>query len=438
MTDLWGDHERRAREAWRRAERLGAFLEVGRTVRVGDEIVEVVATLADATQTVVAYRAPAGSDLFPSPVDPPGGASGGAMGDLLVAHLPPAEGSTVLVNFGDFDNDDHEVELPIDRVRTRPHERQPGGPHVAFMADGARVAILGAAVGLLMATIDLEVSSDDRAIVAATLGARGFLPHPHRHACSGALWRDWFPPAEPLPGDQPTGDEEIGGQGPPGSSRELLRTRLGASATATARFTAVPEGQQSPPPVPPPRPWKVRTLPDRQGLAAQGWSTGGGPVPETLSMGTTLRFDPPHDDVSALELVLDELFIFRRCSDELVEVPGPRSDESLDLSGRSLACGSERIDLVRWEKSEQGNPDLVVRPSHPGLWPDIRVVRGNASVSLCLRPDAGEELAGGLPGMYNPLFPAGGQVILGMRMLGRKATVPPFTIPLAPVDTSSS
>jgi len=69
----------------RGAARLGAFLEVGRTVQVGDESVEVVATLADATQTVVAYRAPEGSGVLPSPVDPPGGASGRTMGDLLVA-----------------------------------------------------------------------------------------------------------------------------------------------------------------------------------------------------------------------------------------------------------------------------------------------------------------------------------------------------------------
>ena len=72
--------------AWCWAEQLGAVLDVGQTIQAGDEVVEVVATLADATQTVVAYRAPVGSDLFPSPVDPPGGASGDD-GDLLVADL---------------------------------------------------------------------------------------------------------------------------------------------------------------------------------------------------------------------------------------------------------------------------------------------------------------------------------------------------------------
>jgi hypothetical protein len=205
VADRSGEHQRRAEAAWHRAEQLGAVLGVGRTIQVGDEVVEVVATLADATQTVVVYRAPVGSDLFPSPVDPPGGASGGTMGDLLVAHLPPAEGSTVLVNFGDFDDDGHEVELPIDRARTQPHERQAVRLPPPLMDDGARVAIRGAVTGLLMATIDLEVSSEDPALTAAGLGTHGSLPQPHRRAGSGALWRDWFPPPSPCgPGPSPT------------------------------------------------------------------------------------------------------------------------------------------------------------------------------------------------------------------------------------------
>ena len=39
-----------------------------------------------------------------------------------------------------------------------------------------------------------------------------------------------------------------------------------------------------------------------------------------------------------------------------------------------------------------GGPQLVVRPSHSGLWPDIRVVADNASVSLWLRPNGEGEL----------------------------------------------
>jgi hypothetical protein len=111
--------------------------------------------------------------------------------------------------------------------------------------------------------------------------------------------------------------------------------------------------------------------------------------------------------------------------------------DAVDLRGRSLTYGSERIDLIRWEPRVLGSPQLVVRPSRPGLWPDIRVVADNTSVSLWLRPNAEGELAGALPGMYDPLFPADRDAILGMRMLGGQATLPPIAIPLAPARGSS-
>jgi hypothetical protein len=438
VTDWQAERQRRAEEAWRRAERLGAFLEVGRIVQVGDEAIELVATLADATQTVVAYRAPAGSDLFPSPLRPSGGASGTVMGDLLVAHLPPAEGSTVLVTFDRFDYDGHEVELPIDRARTRAHERRSVRPPQPFMTDGAQVTIRGATVGLLTATIDVEITSDDPSLTAAALGSRGFLPHPHRQAGSGPLWRDWFPPPEPpLTPTEPNENDESAGPDAPESTPQLRRSlRASASATAKLRFTAVPEGQQSGSPPAPPMPVEVRALPGGQVLATQGLDGRGGPVPDALSMRATLRFDPPPYEASALELVLDELFIFRRCGGHLVEVPTPPGGETVELGGRTFVCGSQRVDLVRWEPGEDGaTPRLVVRLSHPGLWPDIRVVADNASVSLWLRPTADDELAGGLPGMYNPLFPADRQVTFGLRMLGRKANMAPIAIPLTPAHT---
>jgi hypothetical protein len=437
VADGSGEHQRRAETAWRRAEQLGAVLEVGRTIQVGDEVVEVMATLADATQTVVAYRATVGSDLFPTPVDPPGGASGRAMGDLLVAHLPPAEGSMVLVNFGDFDDDGHEVELPIDRARTRPYERQAVSLPPPLTTDGARVAIRGAVAGLLMAAIDLEVTSEDPAVTAAALGSHGSLPHPHRRAGLGALWRDWFPPPQPVRArTEPNDAEGTRGADLPESSWQV-QVRFAASATAKTQFTRALKGQRSAPAPAPPRPWEVRTRPGRQVLAIQGWGGRGGPAPEALFMRTTLQFDSPPDEASALELIFHELFIFRRGSGDLVEVPGPRSGDAVDLRGRSLTCGSERIDLIRWEPRVLGGPQLVVRPSHSGLWPDIRVVADNASVSLWLRPNGEGELAGGLPGLYDPLFPADGEVILGLRMLGAKATLPPIAMPLAPAPASS-
>lgn len=422
------DQQRQAEEAWRRAQRVGAVLQVDRSLQVGDEVAEVVATLADATQTVVAYRAPAGSGLMPSPVDPPGGAAGRVMGDLLVAHMPPAEGSSLLVNFGDFGDDEYVVELPIDRARTRPYERHAVSLPGPFMAGGAEVAIRGAAVGLLMATIELEVSSDDPALTAAAIGSRGILPHPHRQVGSGPQWREWFPPPEPV--SAPTRPDDDADRGP-AESPWRVEVRFGASSTAKVQRTRTPR-RRRPPPVSapaPPRPWEVRGLPGGQMLATQGWTGRGGPVPETLSMVTTLQFDPPLDEASDLELVLNELFIFHRCDGEPVGVPGPRPGEVVDLRGQALDCGSERIELVRWEADAVGNPQLVVRVRDRPLWPDVRVVADDASASLWLRPDDRGELVGGLPGIYAPLF-AGEQVVLGVRMLGVRADLPAITIPL--------
>jgi hypothetical protein len=326
------------------------------------------------------------------------------MGDLLMAHLPPAEGPTVLVNFGRFDDDDnHEVELPIDRARSQPYERRSISLPAPITAADALVAIRGATVGLLQATIEMDIRSEDPAVVAATVGSRGSLPAPHRQAGSGPLWREWIPPPQP-------------------------------SATVTAHFTKLPEGKQ-PAPAPAPRtPWHIRALPGTEPLAIQGGSSGGGPVRDALSVSVTLQFDPPPDEASALELVLDELFVFRRCDSDLVDVPAPRPGEAVELAGRSLACGSDRIELMRWEPNEHGTHRLVVRPSEPEIWPDVRVVAGDASASLSLRPTAGDELAGGLPNAYSPVFPAG-RVTLGLRMLGRKPQIPSITIPLTPPQT---
>jgi hypothetical protein len=98
------------------------------------------------------------------------------------------------------------------------------------------------------------------------------------------------------------------------------------------------------------------------------------------------------------------------------------------LHGQSLGGGSERIELVQWQTS-LGNPQIVVRADSE-LWPDVRVVAENASVSLWLRPDGQGEMIGGLPGIYAPLFPAGSQVVLALRMLGVRADLPAITIPL--------
>jgi hypothetical protein len=293
------------------------------------------------------------------------------------------------------------------------------------------VAIRGAAVGLLMATVELEVTSDNPTLIAAGIGSRGILPHPHRQGGSGPLWREWFPPPEPLPARTDPGDDA-------GESPWRVEVRFGASSTAEIRRSRTPSRRRPTraPAPPPPRPWEVRALPAGEVLAMQGSTGRGGPVPETLAMATTLQFDPPTNEASDLELVLNELFVFHRCDGEVVGVPGPRPGEVVDLRGQSLGCGSEQIELVRWETDAVGNPQLVAQAADTRLWPDIRVVAENASVSLWLRPDGQGELIGGLPGAYAALFPAGGQVVLALRMLGVRADLPVITIPLTRAERS--
>lgn len=423
--------QRRADEAWRRAQRLGAFVEVGRTFRFGDDTVEVVATLADSTQTVVAYRAPDTSDLFPSPVDLLGGCSGGrVMGDLLVAHLPPAAGSVLLVDFGrrSGDQDSYEVMLPIDRVRTRPFERRVAELPAPIIADGVRVAVTDATVGLLMATVKLDLTGDDPAIVAARLGPRAFLPSPYREAGSGPLWREWVPRPQPTTATRSLADEQVGGRS--GTVRAEMRAR----ASATARFTKLPPGAERPVPTPdPPDPAELTALPGGR-CAPQGRSERPGAVPAGLSVRTELQFDPPPDDASQLELRLNDLVVFRRCDSDPLDVPAPRPGDVVNLPDRHLRCGPESVELLRWVPDDVGTPRLIVRPVPAGLWPDIRIVAEDASVSLWLHPvdnSGGHELACGLPGMYRRLFPAAGHITIALRMLGHRAAVPPITILLS-------
>ncbi|HKY74996.1 MAG TPA: hypothetical protein VJS45_02570 [Acidimicrobiia bacterium] len=408
-------------------------MEVGRTFTFGEETVEVVATLADSTQTVVAYRAPATSDLFPSPVELMGGCSGGrVLDDLLVAHLPPAEGSGLLVDFGrrTSDHDSYELELPIDRMRTRPYERWLVAVPAPTMTGGVRVEIVDAAVGLLMTTVKLEITADDPAVVAARLGPLAFLPSPYREAGSGPLWREWIPRPEPTRPASPVGDEA-------GSRSGAVRAEMRAEASATARFTKLPPGAAQRAPAPArPDPAVLVALPRGEVCARQGASERPGATADRLSVRTELQFDAPSDDASQLELRLNELVVFRRCEADPVDVPAPRADEVVNLSGRHLRCGPDTVELLRWVPDDHGTPRLVVRPVQAGLWPDIRIVAGNASVSLWLHPgDNDDELTAGLPGRYRQLFPPNQRVTIGLRMVGRRADIPPITLPLTPAPT---
>jgi hypothetical protein len=216
------------------------------------------------------------------------------------------------------------------------------------------------------------------------------------------------------------------------------RAEMRAVASATARFTQLPPDAERPAATPePPEPAVLRALPGGRVCAPQGSSSRPGTVADRLSVRTELQFDAPPDDASDLELRLNELVVFRRCDSDPIDVPAPRPDEVVNLTGQ-LSCGPDRVDLVRWVPDDRGTPRLVVRPAPAGRWPDIRVVAGDSSVSLWLHPgdDCGDDvLVCGLPGMYRPLFRTAGPVTIALRMLGRRADVAPITMSLSPAGT---
>src|SRR5437588_11363807 len=159
VTDNHSIREARSAELFDRAEARGALLELDPPVRVGD--IEILATLADATQTAIVYRAPTGARAIPravAPRDLKGGSTGGRLGEYQIAHMPPIGGqhSTITGSFG-RPPDRTEVALPLDRRLSAPYERHGMVSGMSKTVDGVTIRILGAAVGLLMATVDVEV-----------------------------------------------------------------------------------------------------------------------------------------------------------------------------------------------------------------------------------------------------------------------------------------
>jgi hypothetical protein len=408
------ERELRAAEAFRRAEALGALLNLNPHVRVADEGIEVVATLADATQTAIVYRAPSGFWASPRPVAPRalmGGSSGGEMAGYRVAHMPPisAEHTKIVVTFGGLGRAGTEIELPIDHTLSQPHERRGADGGAAVVVDGVSIRVLGAEVGVLMATVDLEISAEDPTIADASLGGRSHPTHPHVRAGSGPLWREWFPPDLPSSRSDPV---------------KIVVARRAEGEVADV--------------APRPMPWTVRSLPDGQPLARHGAMGQGGSTPDSLSRRETLQFDVPAPDATAIEVSLDDLVVFRTCHEEVQKVPAPSLERPVDLLGRSFTCGGEEVVLLRWEPPDYGTatPRLFVRPSSE-CWPDIRVVVGPASITLWMSPAADGTLVGGLPGAYLPAFTGSDELDLGLRMVGHRLDVAPMVIGLSPPQGTS-
>jgi hypothetical protein len=184
----------------------------------------------------------------------------------------------------------------------------------------------------------------------------------------------------------------------------------------------------------------VRSLPDGEPLVRHGSAGQGGPIRDSLQEGYTLRFDLPPEDATGIELSLDDLVVFCTCGNKVVQVPAPSLDGPVDLAGISLGCGDDSADLIRWEPPNYSTatPRLFVR-SPAKSWPDIRVLVGDRSVTLWMRPTIEGTLEGGLPGMYLSAFVGSDELSLGLRMLGHQLSVDPIGIGLTSAgDTDRS
>lgn len=425
------DQQRWIEERWRRARALAAFVDLDRRVDSSRGEIAVVATLADCAQTVVAYRT---SDwrIWPRPVSPRelvGGFTGTIVEDLKVISFPAVgpDVTSIVVRFGHFGDDDAtEVELPVDRARTRPYERRSVRAPEALDGDGVVVQAVSAAVGLLGATIEMEVSYENPTVAGVSLAPA--IGHTPRLDVTGAgpLWREWFPPrvasTAAFTASAPTST--------PGVRR--VTGRGSATGQITARRTGNGVRESKPPPS---LGWRVRALPDEEELARYGVQGGGGPIGPALKQHWALRFEPPPDGATALELLVDDLFVFRIGPSDVVAVPAPKPDETVDLAGRSLTCGAERVELLRWEPRSEGLASLVIAPSPTELWPDVRVVAGASSATLYLERMPDGRFVGGLPAAYDAIF-AGNEVSLALRAVGRRLDLPPITMTLTAPGSS--
>lgn len=422
------DQQRWIEERWRRARALGAFVDLDRRVDTSRGEIAVVATLADFTQTVVVYRG-SESRIWPRAVSPRelvGAANGTIIEDLQVISFPAVgpDVTAIVVRFGHFgDNDTTDVELPVDPARTRPYERRSVRAAEPLDVDGVAVQAVSAAVGLLGATIEMEVSSEDPTVAGASLAPVMGPTPPLDVTGTGPLWREWFPPRVASTAALTSAFTASTPTSTPGVRRVTARGSATGQITATRTGRVVPESK------PPSAGWQVRALPGGEELVTYGFAGGGGSIGPTLKQHWALRFEPPPDGATALELLVDDLFVFRTGRSEVVAVPPPKPDQTVDLAGHSLTCGAERVELLRWEPRREGLASLVIAPSSTELWPDVRVVAGASSASLHLERMPDGRFVGGLPAAYDALF-GDNEVSLALRAVGSRLRLPPITLTL--------
>jgi hypothetical protein len=332
---------------------------------------------------------------------------------------------TIIVGFGSRENEPRSgkpIAVPVDRQRTRGAERYLADhvlPRVA--GDGVMVEVVDARVGVRTGVIDLVISVDDDSVLGVEIGWPDRLLR-RRQGGPGpeAFWREWRPRQAKV---RPTTRRM-----PDGTLRMEIGQAIGGIGVARSARRPDPSPPTDPRPEPP-EPVSFISLPDGDRLYGTGTTTPGGPVmpgPQSLA---SLSHHPPGDDATGVEAIISGLYLCRFSSPEILTVPPPRPDSSVELSGAGFDTAEGRVELVRWETPfSDGAPWLTVRPPSADLWTDVRVLYGEESVSLWMRPGRGGTVTGGLPRMYAPAFEAPGGVRLAIRMIGRPA--PEMRIPV--------
>lgn len=436
--------ERRVDALYEPVERLGAFLPVNRIVTVGPHKVEVVATLADCTTTAILYRSSREAMIWPDVVGPSeigGSAHGTFWRDLHVHHYGPLQPyrDSVVVTFvsRDFGQRDEAsasepVILPIDRSRTAAHERFVTERPTAEVR-GVRVRLLGGAVGVMTTLLELLVEATDPDALMLDFGGLlgGLMRHAQRGPGPAAFWREWHPESVEAPARAVSGP---GGRWSVSVGSSLQLTARKVSPGAGGAASGPTENDEPEPELLRPNPGIARALPDGPDLGMQGSSGGGGSPGRGTSRNTVVSFGAPPPSSAGVELSLNGLVLFYFGSEATITVPGPRPGSSVDLSTHAFPWRNGRIELVSWRSRMEGGwmtHRLAVRPSDPGWLPDVRVLYGDASVSLGLMPVTDGTHRGGLPAMYNPILERA-EVPLALRMVGVPSEPVRLDVPLTP------
>ena len=349
-------------------------------------------------------------------------------GDEIEAEFKPVlpHRKEIKVVFGWVGGDSPEaVTVPVDRERTSRRDRQLIEPRPEVVhTDGLVIEVIDGRIGILSGRIDLLIRSRDESIQACDFG----WPHGiHRGAPPDdrPLWNDWRPEAgfhqatKSIVGDQVT-----------------VSMSSSFSVTARKRPAGSPRQplQQRRRPPRPPAPITIQQLPDHAEVPhprATPRSESRRPVYE---LHADVDFSPPSERADGLELIISGLYVFRSTGDEIKLIPLPAPGEDLALSGIAFATDDGPVELLRWEVGHNEIPTLVVRPPSPLAYPDIRVLHGNASASLWMRPGHDGTITGGLPAMYREAF-EGSHVRLGLRLLGRPAPTARIAIALSHIGS---